>query len=103
MSNYGQVEEEKDPVSVIDLVAGVFAVWSSLLTSLDPLPSAELHNILQEFASHLPSQSTQPLSKLIPLDAEGKWDKQAESAVTVKWILGYTVVSSSRNVVEDKG
>jgi hypothetical protein len=73
------------------------------LTSADPLPSAELHNILQEFASHLPSQSKQPLTQLVPLDTDGKWDDRAAKAVDIIWVLGYTLVSSSRNVVEDKG
>lgn len=75
----------------------------SLIQDTDPLPSAELHNILQEFASHLPDQSGRPLSQLIPLDPQGQWDTSARRGVAVRWVMGYTVVSSSRNVVEDKG
>ena len=72
---------------------------------IDPLPSPELHNILQEFASHLPptQQSQTPLADLIPLGDDGKWDEKASRGVDVRWVLGYTVVSSTRNVVEDKG
>lgn len=96
--SYGRAEAERVRVSVT-----YWRIKASLAYTKDPLPSAELHNILQEFATHLPTQAKQPLAQLVPLDAEGKWDDKAPKAVDIKWVLGYTLVSSSRNVVEDKG
>ncbi|KAI9634485.1 uncharacterized protein MKK02DRAFT_28223 [Dioszegia hungarica] len=71
----------------------------------DPLPDAELHNLLQEFASPLGLKS---ISDLIPLRADQlKYDLASPSSVQpgvqVKWVLGYTVLSKARNVVKDRG
>lgn len=71
----------------------------------DPLPDAELHNLLQEFASPL---SLKSISDLIPLRADQlKYDLASPSSVQpgvqVKWVLGYTVLSKARNVVKDRG
>lgn len=79
--------------------------WAKLI-SLDPLPDAELHNLLQEFSSPLNLSSA--LSNLIPLRADQlKYDLASSTAaqpgVQVKWVLGYTVLSKARNVVKDRG
>lgn len=60
--------------------------------SADPLPSAELHNLLQEFqpvaASLAPSVDVTALSGLIPLSADGSsYDADAQPGVSVDWVL----------------
>jgi hypothetical protein len=77
-----------------------------LLTHVDPLPDAELHNVLQEFST--PLGLPQALSELIPLRKDHlKYDLLSPGAkqagIQVKWVLGYTVLSKARNVVKDKG
>jgi len=93
----------------------------------DPLPVADLHNLLQEFALNLSDAEGQPyftndhvLTRLIPLRADGlKYDGEAEHGASVRWVLGvsrtvlgmgdladgvqYTLHSKTRNVVKDKG
>lgn len=69
----------------------------------DPLPSKHLHNTLAEFipqfpASHLPPGST--LGSILPFEGEGS---DRPEGVVVRWVIAYTVVSRSRNVVRDKG
>lgn len=97
------VEKDQVSLTIISTPNPLHCGPSALTSSLDPLPSAELHNILQEFTSHLPDQDGKPLSQLIPLNKQGQWEASARRGVAVKWVMGYTVVSSSRNVVEDKG
>jgi hypothetical protein len=73
------------------------------------LPDADLHNVLHEFqplvsSSILSNQIPTGLDKLIPLrEDELKYETEPKPALTVKWALGYTVISKSRNVVKDKG
>ncbi|ORX34140.1 hypothetical protein BD324DRAFT_166633 [Kockovaella imperatae] len=77
----------------------------------DPMPDRELHNVLQEFNSSLipiiPSLSEREpplLENLIPLREDGlKYDPNVEPDLRVNWVLGYTLVSKTRNVVKDKG
>ncbi|KAK1927682.1 hypothetical protein DB88DRAFT_478877 [Papiliotrema laurentii] len=87
----------------------------------DPLPDADLHNLLNEFVAVLPltkvaghganrvngnatAEESQPLSEPIPLREDGlKYDESAKRGVAVRWVLGYTLVSKSRNVLKDKG
>ncbi|WWD18217.1 hypothetical protein CI109_102667 [Kwoniella shandongensis] len=85
-------------------------LWAgSLGEGSDPLPSAHLHNLLQEFVPALgaigqPQPSLQKLGKLIPVREDGsKFDDQRETGVEVRWVLSYTLVSKTRNVVKDKG
>ncbi|ODO07615.1 hypothetical protein L198_01196 [Cryptococcus wingfieldii CBS 7118] len=81
----------------------------------DPIPSPHLQNSLHEFLPLLRS------SPLLPIEARQllsnkKLDKQVavtedglgfvesgEGGVEVRWALSYTVISKTRNVVEDKG
>ncbi|GFZ43377.1 hypothetical protein JCM24511_01097 [Saitozyma sp. JCM 24511] len=74
------------------------------------LPAAELHNLLQEFSSPLstllgsgPSSEPSPLSKLIPLREDMLKYETVPPGVAVRWVLGYTVVSKARHLVQDKG
>lgn len=60
----------------------------------DPLPAADLHNLLQEFHSHfedvLPDEVRSAfggLSAQIPVE-NGRWSTAAKPAVRVKWVLG---------------
>lgn len=58
----------------------------------DPLPSVELHNLLQEFqpvaASLAPSVDVSALSTLVPLAAEGTtYDPSVKPGVSVDWVL----------------
>ncbi|KAK8865606.1 hypothetical protein IAR55_000750 [Kwoniella newhampshirensis] len=76
----------------------------------DPLPSAHLHNLLQEFVPALktvgrPPKSVDRLERLIPVRADGlKFEtEQVEKGLEVRWVLSYTLVSKTRNVVKDKG
>ncbi|KAI5454670.1 hypothetical protein NCC49_003561 [Naganishia albida] len=73
----------------------------------DPLPSAHLHNTLQEFITKLPSglfKAGTSLDQLVPLDDESRAAEPERTAgVEVEWVLGYTVISKSRNIVQDKG
>lgn len=66
---------------------------------IDPLPDADLHNVLHEFTERLPID----MGELIPLRPDELKYESRPSAVRVKWVLGYTVMSQSRNVVQDKG
>ena len=63
---------------------------------VDPLPVADLHNLLQEFALSL-AESTElpyltrdhPLAKRIPLRADGlKYEETAERGLDIRWVLG---------------
>jgi len=65
----------------------------------DPLPVADLHNLLQEFVPVL-SQSPgmdglregHPLTRLIPLRPDGlKYEESAERGVAVRWVLGVSL------------
>ncbi|KAK4686914.1 hypothetical protein P7C73_g3196, partial [Tremellales sp. Uapishka_1] len=67
----------------------------------DPLPSSELHNLLQEFSPS--SEWLNNVGELVPLRADGLKYERDSSSVTVRWVLGYTLVSKMRNVVKDKG
>ncbi|OXG90807.1 hypothetical protein C345_01539 [Cryptococcus neoformans A2-102-5] len=76
----------------------------------DPLPSAHLQNVLQEFLPAIrkivPEQQAKEFSKLdslIPLRQDGLKFEDVETGVQVRWVLSYTVLSTTRNVVEDKG
>ncbi|KAJ9108876.1 hypothetical protein QFC21_000196 [Naganishia friedmannii] len=80
--------------------------------SCDPLPSVHLHNTMQEFISKFPEgvfKQDTTLARLIPFsDEKGDDDDDdaqgnTEVGVNVEWVLGYTVISKSRNVVQDKG
>lgn len=83
----------------------------------DPLPAAELHNLLNEFqptlSKLLPSAQKAPL---IPVAQDGKSYSDAQPSVSVQWVLmvgslllctahhpQYNVVSRTRNIVKDKG
>ncbi len=66
------------------------------MKGLDPLPEADLHNLLQEFVGAL-GQSTgmeslngeHALRRLIPLRQDGlKYNETAERGVRVRWVLG---------------
>ncbi|CAD6581674.1 MAG: hypothetical protein TREMPRED_003062 [Tremellales sp. Tagirdzhanova-0007] len=77
----------------------------------DPLPVSDLHNLLHEFAQSLSQtdkldrlSNEHPLARLIPLRPDGlKYDDRAQRGVSVRWVLGYTLYSRARNVVNDKG
>ncbi|KAL7423556.1 hypothetical protein Q5752_001136 [Cryptotrichosporon argae] len=71
----------------------------------DPIPSADLHNILHEFAPVLSSVSGAPkIGALIPLAPGGEaYEPASAPAVDVGWVLSYTLLSRTRNVVKDKG
>ncbi|WWC88202.1 uncharacterized protein L201_003107 [Kwoniella dendrophila CBS 6074] len=74
----------------------------------DPLPSNHLHNLLQEFSSKISDLTNEKINSLqnqIPLREDGlKFDSEkVKSSVDVKWVLSYTLVSKTRNVVKDKG
>ncbi|OCF75303.1 hypothetical protein I204_04156 [Kwoniella mangroviensis CBS 8886] len=74
----------------------------------DPLPSPHLHNLLQEFSSKLSSLTggtidSSLLGKLIGVDGDGLKFEEKRGAVDVRWVLSYTLVSKTRNVVKDKG
>nr|XP_019007619.1 uncharacterized protein I206_07634 [Kwoniella pini CBS 10737]OCF46400.1 hypothetical protein I206_07634 [Kwoniella pini CBS 10737] len=75
----------------------------------DPLPSIHLHNLLQEFSIKLNDLTNgefnnSSLENLINLREDGlKFQENVEKAVQVKWVLSYTLVSKTRNVVKDKG
>lgn len=74
--------------------------------SPDPLPDADLHNLLNEFVAVLPltkvaghganrvngnatAEESQPLSEPIPLREDGlKYDESAKRGVAVRWVLG---------------
>jgi hypothetical protein len=104
----------------IDLWAGSAGEGS------DPLPSVHLHNTLQEFVQHLPNdfiQQSSTLGTLVPIDENVENGTREHLGVEVEWVLGvsvacaqtkcrdsdrdlapqYTVLSKSRNVIEDKG
>ncbi|BEJ18181.1 hypothetical protein CspHIS471_0704580 [Cutaneotrichosporon sp. HIS471] len=72
----------------------------------EPLPSADLHNLLSEFQPKLaalaPSANTEPLAQLIPVTPEGVYEN-AVPGVRVRWVVTYTLVSRTRNIVKDKG
>lgn len=69
----------------------------------DPLPDADLHNLLNEFVHLIPTSSgisngvsagsdsatsTGPLSQVIPLrDDELKYDEAPARGVAVRWVL----------------
>nr|XP_018265042.1 uncharacterized protein I303_03224 [Kwoniella dejecticola CBS 10117]OBR87200.1 hypothetical protein I303_03224 [Kwoniella dejecticola CBS 10117] len=75
----------------------------------DPLPTAHLHNLLQEFSGNLSDLTdgevkSPALGQPIGVRADGlKFQEDAEKGVEVKWVLSYTLVSKTRNVVKDKG
>lgn len=72
----------------------------------DPLPSAHLHNTLQEFVEHLPGHlmpNSSSLRTIVNVEQNLKGDSSDRLGVEVEWVLGYTVISKTRNVVEDKG
>ncbi|WOO85725.1 uncharacterized protein LOC62_07G009218 [Vanrija pseudolonga] len=74
----------------------------------DPLPAADLHNLLHEFKSVLgglvPAKSTPALSSIIPVAADGSsFCGQAKPDVAVDWVVTYTLLSRTRNIVKDKG
>lgn len=59
---------------------------------LDPLPSIELHNLLQEFqpvaASLAPSVDVTALSNLVPLRVDGSgYEPAVKPGVSVDWVL----------------
>lgn len=58
----------------------------------DPLPSVELHNLLQEFqpvaASLAPSVDVTALASLVPLRADGSgYEPAVQPGVSVDWVL----------------
>ncbi|EJT45443.1 hypothetical protein A1Q1_06059 [Trichosporon asahii var. asahii CBS 2479] len=70
--------------------------------------SVELHNLLQEFqpvaASLAPSVDVTALASLVPLRADGSgYEPAVQPGVSVDWVLTYTLLSRSRNIVKDKG
>ncbi|EIW72709.1 hypothetical protein TREMEDRAFT_58878 [Tremella mesenterica DSM 1558] len=72
----------------------------------DPLPNAHLHNLLQEFSGILAEHigASHLLEKQIAATEDGLgWDESGDLGVDVRWVLGYSLVSDSRNVVTDKG
>ncbi|KIS01706.1 hypothetical protein L804_01585 [Cryptococcus deuterogattii 2001/935-1] len=76
----------------------------------DPVPSAHLQNVLQEFLPAIrkiiPEEQVKELNKLdnsIPLRQDGLKFEDVETGVQVRWVLCYTALSTSRNVVKDKG
>lgn len=72
----------------------------------DPLPSVHLHNTLQEFVDHMPPELVpegSSLGKLAVINPRVEGGTRDKLGVNVEWVLGYTVVSRTRNVVEDKG
>ncbi|WVQ71320.1 hypothetical protein IAR50_000848 [Cryptococcus sp. DSM 104548] len=84
----------------------------------DPLPSAHLQNTLHEFLPLLRSSPALPaearqllnakLDKQVPVTEDGlafreEGEGGVEKGVEVRWVLSYTVISKTRNVVEDKG
>ncbi|WVF70988.1 hypothetical protein IAT40_005784 [Kwoniella sp. CBS 6097] len=75
----------------------------------DPLPAADLHNLLSEFAIKLDELSSSSinsgsLEKSIGLREDGlKFDESVPRGVAVRWVLSYTLVSKTRNVLKDKG
>ncbi|KAL1405189.1 hypothetical protein Q8F55_008814 [Vanrija albida] len=74
----------------------------------NPLPAADLHNLLHEFKSVLgglvPASSAPTLSSIIPLAADGSsFVEQPKPAVAVDWVVTYTLLSRTRNIVKDKG
>ncbi|CAK9782255.1 hypothetical protein CC85DRAFT_325376 [Cutaneotrichosporon oleaginosum] len=72
----------------------------------EPLPSADLHNLLSEFQPKLaalaPGARTAPLAQLVAVTPEGTYEAAAPG-VRVRWVVSYTLVSRSRNIVKDKG
>jgi hypothetical protein len=72
----------------------------------EPLPSADLHNLLSEFAPKLatlaPGANTAPLAQLIAVTPAGEYEGAAPG-VRVRWVVSYTLVSRTRNIVKDKG
>ncbi|WVQ96976.1 hypothetical protein IAU59_004085 [Kwoniella sp. CBS 9459] len=75
----------------------------------DPLPAADLHNLLSEFAPRLHELSSSAfdsakLEKPIGMREDGlKFDESVPRAVDIRWVLSYTLVSKTRNVLKDKG
>ncbi|WVN85514.1 uncharacterized protein L203_100661 [Cryptococcus depauperatus CBS 7841] len=75
----------------------------------DPIPAPHLQNVLVEFLPKLKAafpaiaSSLDKVNETVPVDGDGKWDKGVELGVKVRWVLGFTVLSKVRNVVEDKG
>ncbi|WWC96638.1 hypothetical protein V866_003510 [Kwoniella sp. B9012] len=74
----------------------------------DPLPSPHLHNLLQEFSSKMSGLTggtidSNLLGKLIGVVGDGLKFEEKRAAVDVRWVLSYTLVSKTRNVVKDKG
>lgn len=60
--------------------------------------------MLHEFADRLEGVSLDDsIKSLIPLRPDELKYEVRQTAVQVKWVLGYTVMSKSRNVVQDKG
>jgi hypothetical protein len=81
------------------------SIFAGTAKTSDTHNTDDTHN-----ANTSPSTSTSTsspisnLQKLIPLRAdELKYETIPRPAVAVKWALGYTVISKSRNVVKDKG
>jgi hypothetical protein len=78
----------------------------------DPLPDADLHNLLNEFVHLIPTSSgtsngvsegangassTGPLSKVIPLrDDELKYDEAQKRGVAVRWVLSVSRKAAHR-------
>lgn len=70
----------------------------------DPLPAAELHNLLQEFSpSPIGSdlcQAYPALKELIPRREDGlKWEEGAKRGVAVRWVLGVSRCIQKRTAV----
>jgi len=71
--------------------------------SADPLPSKHLHNTLAEFVPQFPPEflpAGSNLGTVVPFEGEGA---DQPLGVDVEWVIAYTVVSRTRNVVRDKG
>jgi hypothetical protein len=67
----------------------------------DPLPSAHLHNGLQEFISKLPAglfKSDTALEHLVSLDERDVDEQERSAGVEVEWVLGVSAGVSLRLV-----
>lgn len=76
-----------------------------------------MHNLLQEFnvkAGAVAPVGAPALKELVHVTPEGVYDACAQKGVSVRWVLSvnrglvladvqYTLLSRSRNIVQDKG
>ncbi|ORY24703.1 hypothetical protein BCR39DRAFT_546348 [Naematelia encephala] len=71
----------------------------------DPLPSVHLHNLLSEFNDKINTLGvSHGAGDVILLRKDGlKFEQGGKLAVDVRWVLSYTLVSSTRGLVRDKG